>query len=101
LDLRLVGGKLTGSVELGNKSGDRGYVANLLGFVETRNGRVVRPDMVAKGLYWGRGHSLLARPKEDFPWPWRSHWRVGVKRQIAGGRKDRKGGWQDTLNNGV
>src|SRR5262249_5257718 len=38
LDLELVGGKLTGSVELETKSGDRGYVADLLGYVETQNG---------------------------------------------------------------
>src|SRR5262249_15252544 len=52
LDLRLVDGKLTGSVELATGSGDRGYVADLLGFVGTRDGRVVRLDMVAKGWYW-------------------------------------------------
>src|SRR5262249_60054663 len=31
LDLQLAGSKLTGSVELETKSGDRGYVADLLG----------------------------------------------------------------------
>jgi hypothetical protein len=67
LDLRLVGGKLTGSVELENKSGDRGYVADVLGFVETRDGRVVRLDMVAKGLYWGEGPFTLGAPKGKFP----------------------------------
>jgi hypothetical protein len=67
LDLRLVGGRLTGSVELATKSGDRGYVADLLGFVETRNGRVVRLDMVAKGLYWGEGPFTAGAPKGRFP----------------------------------
>jgi hypothetical protein len=67
LDLRLDGGKLTGSVQLENKSGDQGYVADLLGFVETQNGRVVRLDMVAKGLYWGEGQFTLGAPKGKFP----------------------------------
>jgi hypothetical protein len=67
LDLQLVGGKLTGSVELETKSGDRGYVADLLGFVETQNGRVVRLDMVAKGLFWGEGQFTLGAPKGKFP----------------------------------
>jgi hypothetical protein len=67
LDLRLVDGKLTGSVELATKSGDRGYVADLLGFVETRDGRVVRLDMVAKGWYWGEGPFTAGAPKGRFP----------------------------------
>jgi hypothetical protein len=67
LDLQLAGGKLTGSVELESKSGDRGYVADLLGFVEAQNGRVVRLDLVAKGLYWGEGQFTLGAPKGKFP----------------------------------
>src|SRR5262249_55069353 len=67
LDLRLANGKLTGSVELVNKSGDQGYGANLLGFVETQSGRVVRLDMVAKGFYWGEGQYTAGAPKGKFP----------------------------------
>jgi hypothetical protein len=67
LDLRLVDGKLTGSVELATKSGDRGYVADLLGFVGTRDGRVVRLEMVAKGWYWGEGPFTAGAPKGRFP----------------------------------
>jgi hypothetical protein len=67
LDLRLVDGKLTGSVELATQAGDRGYVADLLGFVETRDGRVVRLDMVAKGWYWGEGPFTAGAPKGRFP----------------------------------
>ena len=66
LDLQLVGGRLTGSVELATKSGDRGYVADLLGFVETQDGRVVRLDMVAKGFYWGEGPFTAGAPKGRF-----------------------------------
>lgn len=67
LDLRLADGKLTGSVALRSRSGDRGYVADLLGFVETRNGRVVRLDLVAKGLCWGDGPYTRGAPKGKFP----------------------------------
>jgi hypothetical protein len=67
LDIRLDGGKVTGRVEFENKSGDRGYTADLLGFVESENGRVVRLDMVAKGLYWGEGPYTAGAPKGRFP----------------------------------
>src|SRR5262249_26235147 len=69
LDLHLVGDKLTGSVELETRSGERGYVADLLGFVETQNSRVVRLDMVAKGLLWDSGHPPPHAPKENSPRP--------------------------------
>jgi hypothetical protein len=67
LDLRLDGGKLTGTVQLENKSGDHGYHAELLGFVESDKGRVVRLDVVAKGLYWGDSAFTRGAPKGKFP----------------------------------
>jgi hypothetical protein len=67
LDLRLDGGKLTGTVQLENKSGDLGYYAELLGFVESDKGRVVRLDIVAKGLYWGDTLFTRGAPKGKFP----------------------------------
>ena len=67
LDLRLDGGKLTGTVQLENKSGDHGYYAELLGFVESDKGRVVRLDIVAKGLYWGDTLFIRGAPKGRFP----------------------------------
>jgi hypothetical protein len=67
LDLRLDGGKLTGTVQLENKSGDHGYYAELLGFVESDKGRVVRLDIVAKGLYWGDSLFTRGAPKGKFP----------------------------------
>jgi hypothetical protein len=67
LDLRLDGGKLTGTVQLENKSGDHGYYAQLLGFVESDKGRVVRLDIVAKGLYWGDSLFTRGAPKGKFP----------------------------------
>ena len=66
LELKLDDGKLTGTVQLATPSGDRGYQAELLGFVETANGQVVRLDVVAKGLYWGRPYTRGA-PKGKFP----------------------------------
>ena len=39
----------------------------LLGFVELDGGRVVRLDMVAKGLYWGDSHFTRGAPKGRFP----------------------------------
>jgi hypothetical protein len=67
LDLKLDGGKLTGTVQLETKSGDRGYHAELLGFVETDKGRVVRMDVVAKGFFWGDGPYTRGAPKGKFP----------------------------------
>ncbi len=67
LDLRLEGGKLTGTVRLENKSGDRGFHAELLGFVESDKSRVVRLDMVAKGSYWGDSPFTRGAPKGKFP----------------------------------
>ncbi len=67
LDLKLDGGKLTGTVQLETKSGDRGYHADLFGFVETNNGRVVRLDLVAKGMFWGDGTYTRGAPKGRFP----------------------------------
>jgi hypothetical protein len=67
LDLQFNGGKLTGTVQLETKAGDRGYHADLLGIVETDNGRVVRLDIVAKGLCWGEGPFTRGAPKGKFP----------------------------------
>jgi hypothetical protein len=67
LELRLDGGKLTGTVQLENKSGDHGYYAELFGFVESDKGRVVRLDIVAKGLYWGDSPFARGAPKGRFP----------------------------------
>jgi hypothetical protein len=52
LELSLVGGRLTGSAHLETKSRDRGYVARILGFVDFREGRATRFDLVARGEYW-------------------------------------------------
>ena len=54
-------------MELETRTGDRGYHADVLGFVATHNGRVVRLDMVAKGLFWGDGPFTRGAPRGRFP----------------------------------
>ena len=49
LEMTLARGVLKGSVHLETKDGKGGYLADLLGFVETREGKVVRFDVVAHG----------------------------------------------------
>jgi hypothetical protein len=67
LQLQLTGGKLSGTVKLATAAGDRGYEAELLGFVESEGGRVVRFDVVAKGLFWGEGTYTRGAPPGKFP----------------------------------
>ena len=44
-----------------------GPQAEILGFVETKAGKVVRFDLVAKGEFWGEGRYTLNAPKGHFP----------------------------------
>jgi hypothetical protein len=67
LEIRLDDGRLTGRVHLETERGDRGYDAELLGHVETDNGRVVRLDLVALGEFWGEGPYTRGAPKGKFP----------------------------------
>lgn len=68
LDLTLKDGVLAGKVHLETASGDRGYVADLRGVVESKDGVLTRFDVVAKGLYWGAGrYTRNACPKGRFP----------------------------------
>ncbi|MCI0340800.1 MAG: hypothetical protein L0216_06555 [Planctomycetales bacterium] len=67
LDLALAEGRLSGSVHLETESGDRGFEADLLGFVEAKDGRVTRLDLVAKGLFWGEGRYTKGAPPGKFP----------------------------------
>jgi hypothetical protein len=67
LQLTLREGRLTGSVHLETRTGNRGYRAQLLGFVEAKDNKVVRFDAVAKGLYWGEGTYTTGAPKGKFP----------------------------------
>lgn len=67
LDLTQRDGKVTGTVRLETKSGDRGFTADVLGFVEAKDGRVKRFDLLAKGEFWGEGPFTRGAPKGKFP----------------------------------
>src|SRR5262245_30475509 len=67
LDLKLQGGRLTGSVHLETKDGSRGYQADLLGFLEVKKGKVTRLDMVVLGQFWGQGAYTPGAPRGRFP----------------------------------
>jgi hypothetical protein len=67
LRIRLEGGRLSGEVPLETDGGDRGYRADLLGFVEAEQGRVVRLDLVALGEAWGEGPYTRGAPEGKFP----------------------------------
>lgn len=67
LDLNLRDGQLSGSVHLETGRGERGYQADLLGTIKTRDGRVVQLDLVAKGDFWGEGTYTKRAPKGKFP----------------------------------
>lgn len=67
LEWTLKEGRLAGSVHLETKSGDRGYRAQVLGFVAAKDGKVTRFDVVAKGQFWGEGTYTRNAPKGKFP----------------------------------
>ena len=67
LELAVKDGRLTGSVHLETGRGERGYQAQLLGFIETKDGKVTRFDVVAKGQFWGEGTYTRGAPKGKFP----------------------------------
>ena len=53
--MTLEGGRLSGTIHLETKAGDRGYRGKLLGFVKAESGKVTRFDVVVLGDYWGEG----------------------------------------------
>lgn len=67
LDVTLKDGRLTGTVHLETKAGDRGYQADLLGVLDTKDGKVTRFDLLAKGEFWGEGSFTRGAPKGRFP----------------------------------
>src|SRR5262245_26626894 len=52
LDLTLSKGRVSGSVHIEGGAGKRGHEADVLGFVEAKDGKLVRFDVVLKGLHW-------------------------------------------------
>jgi len=67
LELTLVNGRLSGSVLLEAKTGDRGYYAELLGFVDAKEGRVTRFDVLARGDFWGESTFTRGAPRGRYP----------------------------------
>ncbi len=67
LELTLSEGALRGSVHLESESGDRGFVAEIRGAVEVKDGRVTRFDAVAKGEAWGAGRWNGGQPPGRYP----------------------------------
>ena len=67
VELTLRDGRLSGTVQLENAKGDRGYNAQLLGIVESKEGKVTRFDLVARGDFWGEGSFTRGAPKGKFP----------------------------------
>lgn len=67
LDMALKDGRLSGTVHLETKKGDRGYDAALLGSVETKDGKLTRFDAVARGQFWGEGTYSRNAPNGKFP----------------------------------
>lgn len=66
-ELKLKDGRLTGRVHLETQDGKRGYEADLLGFLEVKDGKVTRVDMVAHGKFWGQGTYTPGAPTGRFP----------------------------------
>lgn len=66
-DVTLQGGRLTGRVHLENAAGDRGYRADLLGFISVEEKVLTRFDIVVRGDYWGEGRFARNAPEGKFP----------------------------------
>lgn len=67
LSMELNDGILTGSVELRTAKEDRSYSAQLYGVVETEGAKVMRFDVVARGLFEGHGEYTKGPPPGKFP----------------------------------
>ncbi len=66
-DLSLENGRIRGHVHLETDDGERGYEAELLGYVEGGNGILKRIDIVAHGMFWGEGRYTGGAPEGRFP----------------------------------
>lgn len=66
-EISLKKGRMEGEIHVETKDGERGYKAKLLGFVQTKNGKVTRFDLVARGDYHGAGkYTSNDMPKGTF-----------------------------------
>ena len=67
LDFSIKDGVLTGTLHVEHGSGSRGYKAELRGNIESKDGKVTRFDVVAKGQAWGAsGCTEAAKPEGKF-----------------------------------
>lgn len=66
-ELSAADGALQGAVHLETASGDRGFVADLRGVVESKDGRLTRFDLVARGEAWGAGPWNGGQPPGRYP----------------------------------
>jgi hypothetical protein len=67
LEISIKDGVLTGTAHLETARGDRGYKADLRGTVESKDGKVTRFDVVARGQSWGAsGCTEVGKPKGKF-----------------------------------
>jgi len=66
-DATLRDGRLSGTVHLRSRSGDREFKADIFGMVETKDGRISRLDLVARGQFRGEGQFTQRAPKGEFP----------------------------------
>ena len=67
LEGKITNGQLRATVRLQTANGERGYAAQLLGRLETKNGKVTRLDLVAHGQFHGEGPYTRNAPKGKFP----------------------------------
>ena len=67
LSLAIDGQRITGAVHLETERGNRGYQADLAGAIETKDGKITRLDLVAKGQFWGEGAFTRGAPPGKFP----------------------------------
>lgn len=67
IDVALEHGRISGAVLLATGDGARRYDAQILGFVASKDGRVTRFDLVARGSFRGEGPYTKAAPAGDFP----------------------------------
>jgi hypothetical protein len=67
LSMKVTNGVIEGSVKLSTADDKRGYEAELFGRIEVDGDEVTRFDMVAEGMFWGKGPHTGSGPKGKFP----------------------------------
>lgn len=68
LSMNIENGKITGKAILKSEDGSRSYDAEFLGYLEVKDGKLSRFDLIAKGMYSGEGQFTRGAPKGKFPY---------------------------------